>query len=64
MKHATKFNIADLQKMPLNDLISFVDLYQEHTNKDQILVQRIVHPLADRAKTIQDLGLGYLSLNR
>jgi len=59
-----KYNIADLQKMPLNDLISFVDLYKDNTTKDQNLVKRIINPLIDRAKTIQDLGLGYLSLNR
>ncbi len=61
---ASKFNIADLQRMPLNDLISFIDLYKEHAKKDQTLIQRIGNPLIDRAKTIQDLGLGYLSLHR
>ncbi len=60
----TKFNIAELQKMPLNELIAFIDLYKEHNNKDKNLVARIVNPLIDRAKTIQDLGLGYLSLKR
>ena len=59
-----KYNIADLQRMPLNDLISFVDLYKEHASKDQTLIQRIINPLNDRAKTIQDLWLGYLSLHR
>lgn len=60
----TKFNIAELQKMPLNELIAFIDLYKEHNNKNKNLVARIVNPLIDRAKTIQDLGLGYLSLKR
>ena len=64
LKPGTKFNIADLQRMPLNDLITFVDLYKENTTKDQKLVQRIINPLTDRAKTIQELWLGYLSLNR
>jgi excinuclease UvrABC ATPase subunit len=50
--------------MPLNDLISFVDAYKEHASKDQTLIQRIINPLNDRAKTIQELGLGYLSLYR
>jgi excinuclease UvrABC ATPase subunit len=50
--------------MPLNELIAFIDLYKEHNNKDKNLVARIVNPLIDRAKTIQDLGLGYLSLKR
>ncbi len=59
-----KYNIADLQRMPLNELITFVDLYKEHASKDQTLIQRIINPLNDRAKTIQDLWLGYLSLHR
>lgn len=50
-----KYNIADLQKMPLNGLVEFIDLYKEHTTKDKTLVERIVNPLIDRAKTIQDL---------
>jgi len=41
--------------MPLNDLVTFMDLYKEHAKKDQVLIQRIVNPLNDRAKTIQDL---------
>jgi len=60
----TKFNIANLQRMPLNDLITFVDLYKDNTNKDQTLVQRIMNPLIDRAKTIQELWLWYISLHR
>ncbi len=59
-----KYNIADLQRMPLNDMITFVDLYKEHATKDQTLIQRIINPLNDRAKTIQELWLGYLSLHR
>lgn len=59
-----KYNIADLQRMPLNELISFVDLYREYAAKDQTLIQRIMNPLIDRAKTIQELWLGYLSLYR
>jgi len=59
-----KYNIADLQRMPLNDMITFVDLYKEHASKDQTLIQRIINPLNDRAKTIQELWLGYLSLHR
>lgn len=64
LQPVTKFNIADLQRMPLNDLVTFMDLYKEHAKKDQVLIQRIVNPLNDRAKTIQDLWLGYLSLHR
>jgi len=61
---SAKYNIADLQRMPLNGLISFVDAYKEQATKDQTLIQRIINPLNDRAKTIQELWLGYLSLHR
>lgn len=64
IKPWTKYNIAELQRMPLNELITFMDAYKIYTNKDQTLVQRIGNPLTDRAKTIQDLWLGYLSLYR
>lgn len=63
-KASGKYNIADLQKMPLSELVEFIDLYKEHTTKDKTLVDRIGNPLIDRAKTILDLWLGYLSLNR
>jgi excinuclease UvrABC ATPase subunit len=52
---STKFNIADLQQMALHKLIEFVDLYKEDTLKDKTLVDRILNPLLDRAKTIQEL---------
>lgn len=64
LEPVTKFNIADLQRQPLNELITFVDLYKEHASKAETLLQRIINPLNDRAKTIQELGLGYLSLHR
>ena len=50
--------------MSLNELIAFIDMYHEHAKKDKALLNRIINPLNDRAKTIQELGLGYLSLNR
>ena len=56
-KLSAKFNISDLQSMPLNGLIEFLDNYQISNNKDKTLVGRICNPLIDRAKTIQDLGL-------
>ncbi len=59
-----KVNIADLQHMKLSDLVEFFDKYQEYATKDKILTNRILHPLSDRAKTILELGLGYISLHR
>lgn len=59
-----KINIRDLQKMELNDLISFLEWYKEESDKASNLLERILTPLLDRAKTIQELWLGYLMLNR
>lgn len=59
-----KINIRDLQQMQLNDLISFLNLYKEYSDKPKNLLDRILTPLLDRAKTIQELGLGYLMLKR
>ncbi|MEI7562234.1 MAG: hypothetical protein WCJ39_00480 [bacterium] len=64
IKPSAKVNIADLQGMKLNNLVDFLDDYQAHAIKDQVLTNRILHPLSDRAKTILELGLGYISLNR
>lgn len=60
----TKINIRDLQKMELGDLIRFLDLYKEKSNKAKNLLERILNPLLDRAKTIEELGLHYLMLTR
>lgn len=59
-----KVNIRDLQRMELNHLISFLDLFKQASNKPWNLLDRILNPLLDRAKTIQELGLGYLMLKR
>lgn len=60
----TKINIAEIQHMPLKLLIEILTLYQSHSDESAILLQRIMTPLLDRAKTINELGLGYLSLHR
>lgn len=60
----SKFNISDLQQMPLNNLILFLDSYRDNTSKNKMLLGRISNPLIDRTKTIQDLWLGFLSLHR
>lgn len=59
-----KFNIADLQQKKLQDLIIFLDDFKDTSIKDKVLTNRILNPLIDRTKTIQELWLGYLSLNR
>ena len=59
-----KFNIRDLQKIELNELINLLELYRSTSEKPINLLERILNPLLDRAKTIQELGLGYLMLTR
>lgn len=59
-----KYNIADLQKTPLNKLITILNTYKDSSKKDQILLQRISTPLIDRCQTIWELGLWYINLSR
>ena len=54
-KAETKVNIADLQQMKLNDLVAFLDQFNADSGKDKLLTNRILNPLIDRAKTIQEL---------
>ena len=63
-KDTLNINIAELQYLTINDLVAFLQKYKKHTSKNQILVDRIITPLLNRAETISDLGLGYLSLTR
>ena len=63
-EHLLKFNIYDLQKMELDHLIQFLELLKKTSTKPVNLLERILTPLLDRAKTIQDLGLWYLMLKR
>jgi excinuclease ABC subunit A len=60
----TPYNIAQLQKMPVTELLAIIESYQTSTQKAQILVQRITKPFLDRAKTIEQLGLWYISTLR
>ena len=58
------YNIAQLHKMPMSDLIIFLKAFQEYTEQPKILVDRILKPLLDRANTIEGLGLSYMTLHR
>jgi len=63
-KTTLKINIAELQYLTISDLIWFLEKYKKHTSKNQVLVDRIITPLLNRAKTILDLWLWYLSVTR
>ncbi len=59
-----KINIAQIQQLELDDMIILLDLYEQHSEQSHILIDRILNPLMDRAKTIGELWLWYISLHR
>ncbi|MCF7834995.1 excinuclease ABC subunit UvrA [Candidatus Gracilibacteria bacterium] len=59
-----KYNIWDLQKIPMQEIIEIIKKFKDNSKKANNLIDRISNPLLDRISTIDDLGLGYLMLNR
>lgn len=59
-----KYNIDDLQHMTLHELVEFMDMYIAHTEQPMQLAERIIRPLLDRARIIDELGLDYITLHR
>jgi len=59
-----KYNIRNLQKVPMKDIIEILETFKDKSWKAWNLIERITKPLLDRIKTIDDLWLGYLMLNR
>lgn len=59
-----KYNIAQLQKISISELLELLELYAKQNLKSDLLVNRITKPLIDRLKTIKDLWLWYITLNR
>jgi excinuclease ABC subunit A len=57
-------NIAELQTLTIADLVRLLQIVRSHASRHTLLIQRILTPLLDRAETIAELGLGYLSLSR
>lgn len=60
----TSFNISDLQKLPIDQLIGILEDYKSNSGQPEMLLDRIMNPLLERCKTIQSLWLGYLNLSR
>ena len=50
-----KYNLYDLQLLPIKDLVEIITRYQKNTAKNQDLVDRITKPLVDRSSTIHEL---------
>lgn len=59
-----KYNIRDLQKIPMKEIIEIISKFKKDSPKAKNLIERIWNPLLDRISTINDLWLGYLMLNR
>jgi len=55
--------IANLLAMPASDLYEWLD-HIELTEHEQMIAKRIMTEIVQRMKTLLDVGLGYLTLNR
>jgi excinuclease ABC subunit A len=56
--------IFDLQKIPMVEMITILEAFEANTDKPVELIDRILGPLLDRARTINNLGLGYINISR
>lgn len=56
-------NIAEIVSMPINDVVDFFRTLKldEH---DRTVAARLLNEIGNRLKFLQDVGLGYLTLNR
>ncbi|MFM9927603.1 excinuclease ABC subunit UvrA [Variovorax sp. H27-G14] len=62
-------DIGDISQMPLNELARVLapiaaGKLAGHAEEKRIAAQRLCHDLLERVRTLLDLGLGYLSLDR
>ncbi len=61
---AEKYNIHDLQSLTIEELVQVMKKFMAWITKHEELAKRIVWPLLDRAQTIEELWLWYLSTFR
>ena len=59
-----KLNISDFQKLSIKNLADKITHFKTSTSQPIQLVERITTPLYDRASTIENLWLGYITINR
>lgn len=59
-----RFNIFDLQRKSITELIGFLENFHNHSDKATQLLDKILTPLLDRSKTIDKLWLGYINTIR
>lgn len=53
----TQYNISQLQRLPIDQLIDILENYRNSSEQPEMLLERIMNPLLERCKTIQSLGL-------
>lgn len=59
-----KYNIFDIQSLPLAQVVNLMQEYRKKSLEPKELVSRIVKPLLERVQTITWLGLGFLQTFR
>jgi len=62
--HLLKVNIAEIQKLTIEDVVTLLEQYQKYSSHPHKLLEKILTPLLHRGKTITELWLWYLSLHR
>ncbi len=58
------FTIADLQQLPISELIKVIQQYHKSSSHAEVLLDRILHPLLERCMMIESLWLWYINLSR
>lgn len=59
----SKKNISELSELPIKKLIQFV-ASQTWSERDQIILSKLLKQLNSRLRILNELGVGYLNLNR
>jgi len=57
-------SIADLVLEPVEELYKFFSDFHYINHNEKVISQHIIHELSNRLKFLNDVGLGYLTLNR
>lgn len=56
--------ITDMVNLPIHELNSFFQKFKFHSEGERIIAQQLVQELKNRIGFINEVGLGYLTLNR
>ena len=57
-------SVRDILLMPIDELYSFFTTFKYANEQEKHIAEEIIHELQYRLKFLQDVGLGYLTLNR